>query len=805
VLSNYTKKDGLYSDTAASILEDDEGHLWMSTDQGIYGVSKKAIEDFDAGRLDRIPVTVHGKNEGLKSLECESRGFPSGWKTTDGRLWFTMFHGAAAVGPLKIDNPLPPPVLVEEILAGGRPATEEALSAISPDRRNLEIHYTAPSLRNSDKVRFKYQLVDYDDDWVDAGDRRVAYYTHVPPGTYQFRVIAANDSGVWNNEGARLSLTLIPYFHETLWFRSLAVLLLGALVYGAHRARAARAEKRAEELESLVRAKEEREQELKKSEARFRAFMDHTPAAVYLKDETGKHIYGNKTLLNMFGITLDRFVGTTTRDFFPAEVSKRVEAADQYVLENKKDMELPEYGENTQGRERWWKDYKFPIPLSESETLLGGIAVDVTSRKNAEMELQRIKDRIERENLYLRDEIQKSLSEFDEIVGQSHGLKEVLLKAQQVASTEATVLITGETGTGKELIARAIHRRSPRKVRSLITVNCAALPPTLIESELFGHEKGAFTGATERRIGRFELADRATIFLDEIGDLDMSLQTKLLRVLQEGELERVGATQTRKVDVRVIAATNQNLEQVIGEGRFREDLYYRLNVFPIEIPPLRERREDIPLLVWYFVGKKAGELRKTIDKIPAPLMEALQSYDWPGNIRELQNVIERAVITSSGDTLWIDTTIGQPTSGLEQHLASESDLPVAPVPPEGREKVTTSGQSLEDLERSHIVSVLTNCKWRVSGQGNAADRLGLNPSTLRHRMKKLGIEARRRKKEATPATAQTLKDKEREHILTVLDETGWKITGRGNAAERLGLKPSTLRFRMKKLGIERSS
>jgi transcriptional regulator with GAF, ATPase, and Fis domain len=287
-----------------------------------------------------------------------------------------------------------------------------------------------------------------------------------------------------------------------------------------------------------------------------------------------------------------------------------------------------------------------------------------------------------------------------------------------VAATDATVLILGETGTGKELFARAIHSMSRRRDRALVTVNCAALPATIIESELFGHEKGAFTGAFTRKLGRFEVADGGTIFLDEIGDLQLELQAKLLRVLQQGEFERVGSSITQKVDVRVIAATNRDLRKDAKENRFRPDLFYRLSVFPIFVPSLRDRRADIPLLAWHFIKKLQGRWGKTIQQVPPEVMQSLQAYSWPGNVRELENVIERAMILSPGPLLMIDEPPEQ-----------NDDGPSGP----------TSTQSLEDVERAHILQVLESCGWKIAGKGNTADRVGMNASTFRSRMKKLGI------------------------------------------------------------------
>jgi PAS domain S-box-containing protein len=343
---------------------------------------------------------------------------------------------------------------------------------------------------------------------------------------------------------------------------------------------------------------------------------------------------------------------------------------------------------------------------------------DIAARKQAEAEFNRLHGL----NLYLRDEIQAE-HDFEEMVGASAALRAVLREVETVAGTQAAVLVTGETGTGKELIARALHNRSARQAKPLIKLNCATIPANLAESELFGHEKGAFTGALARKLGRFELANGGTLFLDEVGELPLDLQAKLLRVLQEGEFERVGGSQTLKTDVRVIAATNRDLEQRCREGQFRPDLYYRLNVFPIQSPALRDRREDIPLLVRHFVQKYAASLGKTIETVPLATLARLQAYTWPGNVRELQHVIERAVIMSRGRTLEFGDWLREPTA--------ETGI--------GKASVTT----LEEMEREHIVKTLEITGWRVSGESGAARLLGLKATTLEARMKKLGIERKR--------------------------------------------------------------
>lgn len=331
-------------------------------------------------------------------------------------------------------------------------------------------------------------------------------------------------------------------------------------------------------------------------------------------------------------------------------------------------------------------------------------------------EIESLKNRLQMENTYLQEEIKLS-NNFDEIVSKSKAFSKVLRKVEQVATTDATVLITGESGTGKELLCRAIHNISKRSTRPLVKINCAALPANLIESELFGHEKGAFTGATERKIGRFELADGGTIFLDELGELPLELQAKLLRVLQEGEFERLGNPRTMKVNVRVIAATNRDLEKEVEKKLFREDLYYRLNVFPIESIPLRDRKDDIPLLVKHFCKKYEPKIGKKITQISQKVIDSLMNYDWPGNVRELENIIERAIIISPGESLTLGDWLPKKSGATKTKLVD-----------------------LNSLEKEHILDVLNKTNWKVSGEKGAAKILGLKATTLEARMKKLGIQ-----------------------------------------------------------------
>ena len=375
---------------------------------------------------------------------------------------------------------------------------------------------------------------------------------------------------------------------------------------------------------------------------------------------------------------------------------------------------------------------EFPVEATLSHVVVAGrslytlILRDVEERRRTEDELLRL----HQETAYLQEEI-RAVHNAGEIVGNSGALRDALEKVALVAATDSSVLILGETGTGKELIARAVHRASKRAERPLIKVNCAALPTGLIESELFGHERGAFTGATEQRIGRFELAAGGTIFLDEIGDMPLDVQAKLLRALQEREFERVGGTKTLTVDVRVIAATNRDLGAAVAAGTFRQDLYYRLNVFPISLPPLRARPEDIPLLVHYFVSRHAQRIGRRISRVPQESMRRLLAYRWPGNVRELENVIERAVILSRDEELTVASELLPAPVGV---APSESDVPAT-----AQREPPDEATSLEDVERRHIVGVLRETGWRIEGALGAARVLGVNPSTLRSRIKKLGI------------------------------------------------------------------
>ena len=473
---------------------------------------------------------------------------------------------------------------------------------------------------------------------------------------------------------------------------------------------------------------------LREHQARLGAIIESALDAFIVTDDEGLIRLFNPAAEKMFRCPAADALGTAAVNLTTPAAAASLRQAWDDIRNGRKPFSISE--PNLRALRSDGEEFEFEGTLS-CATVGGQRMWTITIRDLEERRrLESEQTELRLQSAYLQEEI-KATHNFEEIVGQSSALTHVLRQVELVAPTDSTVLILGETGTGKELIARAIHGRSSRRERPLIKVNCAALPSGLIESELFGHERGAFTGATERRIGRFELANGGTIFLDEIGEVPLDVQVKLLRVLQEQEFERIGSQQSIKTNVRVIAATNRNLNASIAAGSFRQDLYYRLNVFPIALPPLRARQEDIPLLVHYFANRFAMKIGRKISRIPQNAMQRLTSYSWPGNVRELENVIERAVILSPGPDLRIGPELLIETAGPPPAVpAPEVLINAAPAAGFAAEPAAVS---LEDVERRHIVSVLTQTRWQIEGQQGAARVLNMQPSTLRSRMKKLGI------------------------------------------------------------------
>ncbi len=462
------------------------------------------------------------------------------------------------------------------------------------------------------------------------------------------------------------------------------------------------------------------EQSLRQSEERFRDLFDEAPIAYVHEDLQSRFIRANRTAQRILGIKPEEVRGMIGFSLVPdrPDAQRRVQELFESV---KRGLDISgsliELQRRDNGRPVFVQFWSTPDPGGQyTRTML----VDVTDRVLLEKE----QARLQAQNVYLQEEI-KSVHNFEEIVGASAALMKVLDNVQRVAPTDATVLVSGETGTGKELIARAIHSVSKRADKSFIKINCAALPAGLIESELFGHERGAFSGAIQRRIGRFELANLGTIFLDEVGEIPLDVQVKLLRVLQEREIERVGGNLPIKADVRVIAATNRDLRNALADGKFRPDLYYRLNVFPIDMPALRDRTADIPLLAQFFVQKYASKIGRAVVGIEPDTMDRLVRYHWPGNVRELENIIERALILSAAPILGIDPEV--------------FSAPVSPSAGDSRAGDEGEAADLNSMQRSHILTALRRTNWVIEGERGAAVQLGMKSATLRHRMKKLGI------------------------------------------------------------------
>ena len=557
--------------------------------------------------------------------------------------------------------------------------------AIYANRRALE--YTGLSLEEVEADEFR-ERVFHPDDIARLRDSRQRALSGTAPFQYEQRALGADGQYRW------FLVQYNPLVDEngrvTCWYAT------------------------GTDIEDRKRA----ENRLRQDERELRQLMDFLPQHVLVLDKDGTLLQANRTLLDYKGCTLEELQGSGTRERITRDVHpddlERVQNERRIGLPNGVPFEMEKRLLGKDGRFRWFL-FRYNPVLDDDGAVVRWFAsaTDIEDRKQAE-------DRMRNETVTLREDIVRS-SMFEEVVGSSPALRKVLTQVEKVAPTDSTVLILGETGTGKELIARAIHNRSRRAARAFVSVNCAAIPASLIASELFGHEKGAFTGAIQRRVGRFESADGGTLFLDEIGELPPETQLALLRVLQEREFERVGGRRPVTVDVRVLAATNRDLEAAITDGSFRQDLYYRLNVFPIHLPPLRERTGDLPLLVEYLVERYAKKAGKKIRRVSNETLELFKRYAWPGNVRELQNVIERAVILCESDTFSVDA------SWLRAERPKISDRNV------------TLTWDLAAREKAIIEDALRETSGRVSGAKGAAARLGIPRQTLESKLRKLGI------------------------------------------------------------------
>jgi PAS domain S-box-containing protein len=704
-----TTRDGLFDNVVSRILEDDRGNFWMSGNKGIFRASRKDLADFADGKTRSIVCFSYGVADGMKSSECNGGGQPAGWKTRDGKLWFPTIKGVVVIDPNRI-NPLPPPVVIERVLVDGAPADVRPRIEMPPGRGDLEIHYAGLSFLAPEKIRFKYTLEGYDDGWTEAQARRVAYYTKISPGTYRFRVIACNNDGIWNETGATFEFSLRPHFYQTNWFYALSVLGLLLVAVGVYRLRVRQLVRRTQELEAkvaertaelveqkneLAQAKDGLEQanvQLEQANDDLLSILNELRLGVAMTDEQGTIMFLSEAAQQFLGKTQEEVVGRSWEQLLPLQDQDRAQLRAVAALPLERRAKIPV--QIQAGGRRYWMEIEIDDDPRDARRKMFFL-YDVTE-------------------IYDLRRLLHEKTRFYDLVGESTVMQLVYQQIQDVAWVDTTVLIEGETGTGKELVARGIHQASPRKNKSFIAVNCAGLTESLLASQLFGHKRGAFTGAVADQVGLLEAATGGTLFLDEIGDMPMNIQTSLLRVLQEKEITRLGESAPRKIDVRVIAATNRDLHQEVAAGRFRQDLLYRIRVTRIQLPPLRQRREDIPLLVAWFLSQFQAAEEKSVQEVSQETMQALLAYDWPGNVRELKSAIESAVLRCQGPVIQVQD--------LSPEVTGSTPSLISPAHPSD--------------EKQRILDAL---KQAGGNRAAAARLLGVSRRTFYRRLESLGI------------------------------------------------------------------
>jgi PAS domain S-box-containing protein len=663
-LTPITTKDGLYDNVVSRILEDDRGNFWMSCNRGIYRASRKELDDFADGKIDSISCINYGVADGMKSSECNGGNQPAGWKASDGKLWFPTQKGVVAVDPSRF-NTLAPQVAIESVVINNRPVPIGQKLEIPTGKGDLEIQYTGLVLSAPEKVQFKYRLEEHDTDWVKAGTRRVAYYTNLPPKNYRFHVIASNNDGVWKETAATLEFRLKPHFYQTLPFYGLCVLALLLAGLGSYRLRVRHLIHRTNELEAKVAERtaevvaqsgelaqlndqlretntrlEQTNAQLKEANTQLEqanedmlSTLDQLRLGVAITNRYGVVTFLSEAAQRLLGKTAAEVVGSHWEQALPLSERDQAELRSLSRLPHNRRTKLPVRVE-TQKDRSYWMEIEVRDDPRDPETKLF-LLYDVTDV----YDLRRLLD---------------DKAQFHGLVGQSLPMQLVYKQIQDLAGVDTTVLITGETGTGKELVARAIHYSSNRKSKPFVAINCAGLTESLLASQLFGHKRGAFTGAVADQVGLVEAGEGGTLFLDEIGDMPASVQTSLLRVLQEKEITRLGESRPRQVNVRVVAATHRDLSQAVAGGTFREDLFYRIRIAKIELPPLRERLDDLPLLVAWFMGQIRAAAGKPVQELSRDTMEALLGYRWPGNVRELRSAVESAIVRCRGQIIQTD-------------------------------------------------------------------------------------------------------------------------------------------------------
>jgi transcriptional regulator with PAS, ATPase and Fis domain/ligand-binding sensor domain-containing protein len=658
-ITAYGTQEGVLDSSVHRILEDDRGYFWLSGDRGIRRVSRRELEQVADGTVPRVTALVFDEADGMKSAECNGMGQPAGERMRDGTLWFPTQDGVVRINPTDAERratSMPTPAIEQVMFAGhandraGRrlatPVSGGALAAAT-GVSEIEVRYTAPAFWRPEHVQFRYRLDGYDSDWIEGGNRRVAHYANLRPGNYTFRVIARHPGGQWTDQAATLALTLPPRWYQRRWAQLVAALLLVVAALVAMRWRVARYRRRTRDLERTVR---DRTAEIERQRDEIRAAHDRLTATTAQVAQSHEQVLSVLNQLEISALVLAadgtiRYATEPARRLLESEAAPLVGCAWTECLplsDAERAQIAARFDAPPPSRTR------FPVQVSIRGRRYW-MAIDV--RDEPSPGTGRI--------LYLSDvtEVfglrghQRGGEPFPDIVGNSGPIQLVFKQIRDVAGTDVTVLIEGETGSGKELVARAIHRASRRAAKPFVAVNTAGLTESLIASQLFGHRRGAFTGAVADQVGLFEAAQGGTLFLDEIGDIPLSVQPSLLRVLQEREITRLGDTASRNIDVRIVAATHHDLAREAAEGRFRQDLLYRIRVVTIKLPALRERVDDVPGLVERFLTEASAAAGKDVRGIASEAMDRLLLYSWPGNVRELRSAIEQAVVRAQGQVL----------------------------------------------------------------------------------------------------------------------------------------------------------
>ncbi len=757
---SYSVKDGLYSDLIFSIKEDNDNHLWMSSNKGITRINMSDFILYDNSKLDKIRMRVFGIADGMLAHECNGGSTPSSFAHRDKEgqvkmLYFSTIKGISYINPDDIYlNDKPPHVNIEQVFLNNKSIPVKEKMVFKPGNNNINIEYSALSYIYPKAIRYRYRLFGYDKEWTELPyDRRFVSYTNLDPGKYKFKVIACNNDGIWNIEGDSFEFTIKPGFTQTALFYILATgffLVFGFLLgYMVLRIRHSYLKKRRIELEikvhertkDLFAAKNEListnnkltntinkmnndlkirqkiERYLLDSEDRYRRLVELSPDVVVILIDN-KFTFVNSAGLELFHVEyVDNLYDKSIYDFV---------LPDYHIILKEAFAKLSEPSQKNftivnckiSGYDNKVSDVEIAaVPfMHQGKAAMQVIIRNITDRKRQEEQISLLAKALA--------EIKKE-DKSELIIGNSNAIKNIYQIIYDIADTDTTVLITGESGTGKELVARAIHNNSSRRDKSFVPINCGAFSETLIDSELFGHEPGSFTGAIKRKIGKFEYASEGTLFLDEIGEISQNLQVKLLRVLQDKFITRLGSNTPIKVNTRIIAATNQNLKEMIEDNKFREDLFYRLNVINIHIPPLRERKEDIPVLTMHFINKFNIRYGKNVKTISTPLYNYINRRSWQGNVRELENFIEKCMILNKTDV-------------LEYYPEAEQERSFSENINGGYYDITSSLKyNLEMYEKSIILETLVKYDGSVS---KTAKELGMGRNTLYRKIDKYEIE-----------------------------------------------------------------